>query len=125
MASSFTIYSKYRIYRKIKRYLWQAFLLFIRKIKFIAGPFSLEDLEGYGAARPTKISPKIIFTCSSIFTILNHFLLVEERTHMHYTMYLGRDHRHSASSHTFRSAQPGFEPTPPVGERPRGMRPMS
>jgi hypothetical protein len=59
-------------------------------------------------------------------------LLVEDRTHIHYTMYLGRDtDRPSASkltnflTVTSVHVRAGFEPTRAGGERPRVVRPMS
>jgi hypothetical protein len=58
--------------------------------------------------------------------------LVEERTQIHYIMFLGRDHRLTAIitpsdklSHTVTTVHAGFEPRRAGGERPRGMRPMS
>jgi hypothetical protein len=60
---------------------------------------------------------------------VGQFLLVEERTQIHHTMYLGRDNRPSTSKmtnfFTVTSIRAGFEPTRAGGERPRGMRQMS
>jgi hypothetical protein len=48
---------------------------------------------------------------------------------MHYTIYLGRDHRPPATNMTnfltVTSVQAGFEPTQAGGERSRDMRQMS
>jgi hypothetical protein len=70
----------------------------------------------------------IFVYCLSLFDILNiflvMFLLVVERTQIHYTMYFEREQRPSASKLTtfltVTSVQVGAG-----RERPRGMRPMS
>jgi hypothetical protein len=79
----------------------------------------------------------VIFVChfspySTIFQLYDggQFLLVEERTQIHNTVYLGERpptfrKKTDKRSHAVTSVRAGFEPTRVGGERPRDMRLMS